>query len=131
MPFITGADYHTLARRLDDICFKSTPQGGQPTLLSLPSSTGNTSFQYYLSSREQCLKFVDLYTRASLMEVLQVDEDSVRKEMTSILEGKTDLIPNKYEGGFKVWEGTWEAGRRSEPFQPFELFFFYLSYRTF
>lgn len=129
MPFITGADYHTLARRLDDICFKSTPQGGQPQLLSLPSSTGNTSFQYYLSSREQCLKFVDLYTRASLMEVLQVDEDSVRKEMTSILEGKTDLIPNKYEGGFKVWEGTWEAGQGSEPFH--KLFFFYLSYRTF
>lgn len=39
------------------------------------------------------------------MEVLQVDEESVREEMTSILEGETDLIPNKYEGGFKVWEG--------------------------
>lgn len=106
MPFISGADYHTLARRLDDICFKSTPQGAQPQLLPLPPSAGNTAFQYYLSSREQCLKFVDLYTRSSLMEVLQVDEDSVRKEMTTILEGKTDLIPNQYEGGFKVWEGT-------------------------
>lgn len=39
------------------------------------------------------------------MEVLQVDEESVREEMTTILEGETDLIPNKYEGGFKVWEG--------------------------
>lgn len=111
MPFITNADYHTLARRLEDICFKSTPQGAQPQLQTLPKtsssgSNGNVSnFQYYLSTREHCLKFVDLYTRASLMEVLQVDEESVREEMTSILEGETDLIPNKYEGGFKVWEG--------------------------
>ena len=34
--------------------------------------------------------------------------DEQDDELDKILNGNTDLIPNQYEGGFKIWEGLFD-----------------------
>ena len=49
-----------------------------------------------------CAEFVDSSTSSSTST--NANEDNGEK-IENLLKGDSDLIPNEYEGGFKIWEG--------------------------
>ena len=113
MPFVSGVDLLTLSKKIKDIvfCISSTTSSSSSSSLAIPSPQyliSQPDFKFYLCSKEHCIKFVDLFSSTSLMELLQVDDENVRQNLSTLLNGTTDLIPNQYEGGFKVWEGLYD-----------------------
>ena len=100
MPFLNNIDLIALSKKINDFIgpdLKSTERNR--------TFRDGTSFRYNLCTKEQCIKFVDLFTSTSLKEVLQIDDEGMKKQLNLLLNGNTDLIPNQYEGGFKLWEG--------------------------
>ena len=100
MAFLNNIDLIALSKKINDFIgpdLKSTERNR--------TFRDGTSFRYNLCTKEQCIKFVDLFTSTSLKEVLQIDDEGMKKQLNLLLNGNTDLIPNQYEGGFKLWEG--------------------------
>lgn len=61
-------------------------------------------FEYIVCSKDVMVKVANEIPRRTKKD--NTEDDC--KELSVILNGNTDLIPNQYEGGFKVWEGLFD-----------------------